>query len=344
MPMTDRVTTVYVSNADSREISVLHLDSTGALAPVERVPVAGTVMPLAVSPDRRYLYASLRSAPFTVAAFAIDQATGRLTALANTALPDNMCYLATDRTGRFLLAASYTGDKITVSSIGADGAVAAQPVEVIATARHAHSIVTGPSNHQVFAAVLGGDEILQYRFDPASGALTPNQPPFVATKSGSGPRHLVFHPSGCVVYASNELDGTVNSYRFDTDAGTLARVASASVLPADFDGTDPATSDLRVTPGGDFLYVAERTSSTLAGFRVDGATGTLDSLGHTPTETQPRGFAIDPHGRFLVAAGQQSDSLTSYAIDPDSGALTPLHRCPVGRNPNWVDIVELPAS
>ena len=50
-------TYVYVSNADSQDISVLQMDRTnGALTAIETVNVGGTVMPMAVSPDKRVLY------------------------------------------------------------------------------------------------------------------------------------------------------------------------------------------------------------------------------------------------------------------------------------------------
>ncbi|MBC7956847.1 MAG: beta-propeller fold lactonase family protein, partial [Cytophagales bacterium] len=72
-------TFAYISNADSQEISVLALDTrSGELTPVETVKVGGNVMPLAVSPDKRVLYAALRSQPYRVASFAIDAASGKL--------------------------------------------------------------------------------------------------------------------------------------------------------------------------------------------------------------------------------------------------------------------------
>ncbi|WP_433621740.1 lactonase family protein [Nocardia sp. CA-120079] len=330
---------VYVSNADSREISVLRLDDDGALTLVESQTVDGTVMPLAMSPDHRYLYASLRSTPFTVAVFARDPATGRLTPLSTAPLPDNMAYLATDRSGRYLLSASYSGDKIAVNPIASDGGIG-PPIAVESTPPHAHSILTDPSNRFLFAAALGGDVILQYRFDAETGRLTPNEPPQVATAPGAGPRHLVFQTSGAFAFMTNELDGTVNSYRFESSTGTLTPIASASVRPPE-SGGPPWTSELRSTPDGRYLYVAERTSSTITGFRIDPATGLLDPAGHTPTETRPRGFAIDPSGRFLVVAGQKSDAVTSYAVDPATGSLTPRQRLEVGRDPNWVEIVAL---
>ena len=84
------------------------------------------------------------------------------------------------------------------------------------------------------------------------------------------------------------------------------------------------------------------TSSSLGALRVDPASGTLTYLSSTPTEPQPRGFAIDPTGRYLLAVGQLSDSMTSYAIDVTTGKLTRLKRYPMGKNPNWVEIVNLP--
>ena len=50
MPSSPHSAVVYVSNADSRDISVLELDTRdGHSTPVETVAVAGRVMPLAVS-------------------------------------------------------------------------------------------------------------------------------------------------------------------------------------------------------------------------------------------------------------------------------------------------------
>ena len=73
---------VYVSNADSQDISVFRLDAqNGALAAVETVPVGGTVMPMAFSPDHHHLYAALRSKPYRVVSFAVNPLDGRLVEL-----------------------------------------------------------------------------------------------------------------------------------------------------------------------------------------------------------------------------------------------------------------------
>ena len=337
-------TMVYVSNADSKEIYVLSLENrNGAVTLVQRAPVTGAVMPLAISPNRRLLYAALRSRPFSVSTFEIAPTTGRLRFLSATPLADNMAYISTDRTGRFLFGASYTGDKISINAIGEQGVVQAPPVQVTSTPPHPHSIVVDPSNAYVLIACTGGDRILQLKFNHATGAAAPNAPPFVETERDAGPRHIVFHPNGRFVHTTNELDATVNTYRFDVETGTLTPAATASALPPAFEGGAPfASADLHVTPDGRFLYASERASNTLACFRIDARGGALTAIGSVPTEQPPRGFNIDPRGRFVLAVGQTSNSMTSYAIDQETGMLIPLRRYPMGNNPNWVEIIDIP--
>lgn len=81
---------------------------------------------------------------------------------------------------------------------------------------HAHMIASDPSGKFVFSTDLGLDRIYQWRFDAASGRLTPNDPPWIAASSaGAGPRHFVFHPDGETVLLVNEEASTLTSYRFD---------------------------------------------------------------------------------------------------------------------------------
>src|SRR5579864_5820422 len=245
MPQGSPPTVVYVANADSREIIVLALRADGALDPVERVPVAGTVMPLAVAPSRRFLYASLRSEPFSVASFAVDRANGRLAYLASARLPDQMCYITTDKTGRLLLSASYQGSLIAIYAIGADGLVQPEPVQMLATRPNAHAIMTDPSNRFLFASCLGGDIVMQQRFNAASGKMAPNSPAEIGTARGAGPRHFVFHPNRCWFYLLNELDGTVNAYAFDSASGLLSPLQTASAMPPASQGK-PSAADIHV--------------------------------------------------------------------------------------------------
>jgi len=329
----------YVSHAESGDLWVLALDGrSGALEPLQRIDIGGTVMPLALSPDRRFLYAARRSDPLAVAGFAIDPASGLLSPLGEAPLPHSMAYLAADRGGRFLFSASYGGSLVAVSPIGPDGVpLAAQ--QILPTPPHAHCILSGPDNRHVYATSLGGDCVLHWHFDPDSGQLAAAAP--LALPAGTGPRHLAFHPQGGFAYLLGELDGSLAVLAIDHATGALSPLQTASSLPPDFDGA-PWAADLHLTPDGRFLYSSERRSGTLAVFRVDPATGRLGPAGHAATTAQPRGFAIDPSGRFLLAAGQRSHRIAVHAIDPATGALSPCGEHAVGRDPNWVELIALP--
>jgi 6-phosphogluconolactonase len=67
----------------------------------------------------------------------------------------------------------------------------------------------------------------------------------------------------------------------------------------------------------------------------------LSLIGRFPTEQTPRGFAIEPRGKFLLSVGMDSNAMTVDAIDPASGDLKPIGHYPMGRQPNWIEIVDL---
>jgi 6-phosphogluconolactonase len=347
-------TFVYVSNAEDGDIGTYTLQPDGGLVPGARVAAGKPVMPMSVSPDRRFLYAAVRSKPFAVLTYAIDRKTGELQKRSGAALAESLPYITVDRTGRFLLGASYGGHLVSVNAIGKDGKVS-DPQQVIPTARNAHSIITDRTNRWVFVPHLGTDQIFQFRFDTKTGRLTANTPPVVQMKAGSGPRHIIVSPDNRFAYLLNELTATVTTLSLDEKTGLLTEVSTASALPADTRlvagaprpspgrnvDNDIWASDLHVTPDGKFLYAAERTSSSLGAFSVDPATGKLTYLSSTQTETQPRGFAIDPTGRTMIVSGEKSDTLSVYAIDPASGALSLRQKYPTGKGSNWVEIVML---
>jgi 6-phosphogluconolactonase len=339
-------TFVYVGNADSQDVTALELKANGDLTPVETTAVPGPAkpggsLPLVVSPEKHRLYVGLRNEPYSAVTFEIDAKTGKLKLVGPGPLADSMAYLSIDRTGRFLLSASYGGNKIAVNAIGPNGVIAPAQ-QVIATEPNAHCIIFDPTNRYVLHTSLGGDVIYQQKFDAKTGTLSPNDPPTVSVKAKGGPRHLVFSPAKQFVYLLNELDAAIYVFPWDAATGTLKKeIQVASALPKGFDGK-PWAAGIHLTPDGKFLYASERTTSTLAAFRVDEKTGMLTPIDSYPTEKQPRGFSIDASGRYLLSVGQLSNSMTSYAIDKATGKLTALKQYPMGKNPNWVEIVDLP--
>jgi 6-phosphogluconolactonase len=340
-------TYLYVGNAASNEIFVYSLDpKSGDLTVVEKLVVpgitkAGSSMPMAVSPNKKFLYAGFRGEPMVAATFTIDPKSGKLTHVGNGPLADSMAYIATDRSGKWLLGASYPGHKVTVNPIGANGVVEA-PKQTVPNLPNSHSIIVDKSNKHVLSPSLGADVVNQFTFDAKTGTLTPNDPPNQKVKEKTGPRHFRYSRDEKFVYLLNELAAVIDVFTFDAKKGLLTKqIQEISALPSGYSGKVWA-ADIHLTPDGKYLYATERGTSTISQYKVDAKTGMLSANGSVPSEKQPRAFEIDPTGKFVYAVGELSDSMTSYAIDAKTGTLTKLKQYPVGKNPNWIEIVKFP--
>ncbi len=347
-------TFVYVSNAEDGDISTYRMQDSGELQPGARARAASVVMPMAVSPDRRFLYAASRSKPYRVHVYSINRGTGELTQFSASPLAESFPYISLDKTGRFLLGASYGGNVVSVNAVESDGRVATEPLQVIPVGRNAHSIRVDASNKFVYVPTLGSDQIFQFTFDAKTGKLGSNTPAVFLTKPLVGPRHFITSSDNKFMYVLSELLGTVTTFSIDGKTGLLTEVSTATGLPPDSKlgpgaprvGTptrsldnDIWAADIHMTPNGKFMYISERTGSSIGALSVDGATGKLTFLSSTPTERQPRGFAIDPKGRFMVVTGEKSETISVYAIEQSTGALKFLNKYPTGKGANWVEIV-----
>src|SRR5712691_2364940 len=134
-------TFVYVANAEDGDIGMYTLQADGSLQPGQRFKATKVVMPMAVSPDKRFLIAAVRSKPFEAYTYAIDKTSGVLKLVGKGPLAESYPYITIDSTGRFLLGASYGANQVGVNPIGKDGKIG-EPIQVIHTARNAHSIRT----------------------------------------------------------------------------------------------------------------------------------------------------------------------------------------------------------
>jgi 6-phosphogluconolactonase len=256
-----------------------------------------------------------------------------------------------DAAGKNVLVANYGGGSVCVLPIGPDGKLAAASSSIQhrgssvnkdrQEAPHAHSINLDPANKFAFAADLGLDQVVIYRFDGAKGLLTANDPPAAAVAPGNGPRHFAFHPTGKYAFVNNEMTSSVTSFAFDPVRGILKEIHTLSTIPEPTPGN--STAETVVHPSGQFVYVSNRGHDSLAIYRCDLATGRLTGMGHQSTGGKtPRNFNIDPSGRFVLAANQSTNNVVVLGIDQTTGKLTPTgHSIEVG-SPVCVRFVPLP--
>ncbi|MDR2218891.1 MAG: lactonase family protein [Yokenella regensburgei] len=317
---------------------------SGALGNKTLVSALPNAAQLTVSHDGNTLYVASEVEKGVVQAWRIGE-KGELSELNEVASGGaGPVYLSLTPDGKHLLVANYVSGSIAVLPVKADGSLseasdshqdegpagAAKPEAAVEgsfavsdhNGPHAHMIAADPSGKFVYSTDLGLDRIYQYRFDAASGKLTPNDPPFIAASSkGAGPRHFVFTPKGDGLWLINEESSTLTYYHRDPQNGTLREGKTLSSLPAAFKGTNFAAG-LVLSQDGKQLYVANRLHNSIAHFTVT-AEGTLTHQQDVWTRGDyPRSLTLDAQGRWLYVMNQRSDNITRFNVSAKDGKLT----------------------
>lgn len=285
---------------------------------------------LALHPNGKYLYAvnevSEGDEPTqdALSAYVLDVETG-VPQLLNQqpALGSSPCHVSVDPSGRFAYIATYVGGSVTAYPIHPNGMLGPVSDHIqhrgVGKVPHAHSINPTPSGELALVCDLGLDCVYVYLLDLYDGRLFYHSKLELGT--GSGPRHLAYHPNGRVVYVINELNGSISVLNWKTEGGKLETVQTISTLPSDFSG--PAwCADIHVHPSGRFVYGSNRGNHTLVIYQVDQLSGELSLLGFESTHGRtPRSFVIEPNGLWLLVANQDSDDVSVFQLNPEDGQL-----------------------
>ncbi len=305
---------------------------------------------LAIHPSYKFLYSVGQAEDATgtkfgaLLAYSIDPQSGKLEALNHQPSGGKgPCFVGLDRHGANAFVANYGDGVVSVVPIAKDGRLAVPsariqhegkgPDEKRQDGPHAHSFFVDPTDHFALAPDLGLDKVLIYKLEPATGTLSPNDPPAGIVPPGGGPRHLSFHPNGKFVYVNNEMGDSVTAFTWDAQRGAMQEIQTIGSLPDDYTKREAnTTAEILIHASGKFLYTSNRGHDSIAVFSIDSSSGKLTAVGHTPTNGKtPRNFGLDPTGKWLLAANQTSHNVVVFAIDQSTGALVKTdHEIEVG--------------
>lgn len=325
----------YTNQQPDKGIYIFELDTlTGALSATSNGEQITNPSFLTLSANGRYLYACTDTktlVPGSISAFAIDSIAGVIRFInKQSSAGANPVYVVTDPGNTFAVLANYTEGSVTVLPLNRDGSVspATQAIpfhdsSINKTRQekpHVHSVYFSPDNDYVYAPDLGSDKIRAFSFNNNNKQpLRIDEKLTVAATPGSGPRHMVFHPSKKWAYCIEEMSGMVSLYEYGK--GKLKKVQTiASYQQA---ANEHSGADIHISPDGLFLYASNRVENTISIFSI-GLKGKLTLLGHQSTMGDvPRNFCIDPTGRFLLVANQGSNNIVVFKRDAHSGLLQP---------------------
>jgi 6-phosphogluconolactonase len=313
--------------------------STGQLTPAELAAETRNPTFLALSPDRRFLYAVNEITDYgnansgALSGFRVEPKSGNLTFLNQQASGGaGPCHLAVAGDGKCVLVANYVSGSVAVLPIEEDGTLRPSSCQIqhhgssVNPQRqegpHAHFITWDPTGQFVLACDLGLDKVLFYQLDHRL-VLSPHSPPAFQVKAGSGPRHIAFGKNGRFAYLLNEISSTLTVCSYDSSKGQLHEIETVSALPADFQGVN-TSAEVQVGRTGRFVYASNRGHNSITVFAIDEATGRPRLVQDQSTQGRtPRHFTLDPTGRWLLAENQDSNNIVVFAVDTGTGRLTP---------------------
>jgi len=317
----------YVAASGADMIVVMSVDAiTGALAALG--PVAGvhpnvsvpSVNPfhVIVHPAGGYLLAANFSAN-TISVYRIDTVSGGLTTAGNAvAAGTNPIALATTPDGTLVFAANANSNNLSSYSFD-PGTGALTPLGLVTTGNAPEWVAVDPKGKFLYVANTGTNDVAVFAIDPVRGAVATGLPYWLA--GGINPTSLVVHPSGRFLYVA--LPGSNGVATFSIDA---AMDGGAAAGPPRGIPTNAGTlaRSVAVDPGGQFLFVANNTDSTVSTFAINQASGGLQASAlPAASGTGPFFVTSDASGRHVYTANNLSGTVSAFAVSA-TGALSPV--------------------
>lgn len=329
------------TNTGSKGIYVYSFDAkSGRLDSVSNTDNITNPSFLTIAPNKKFVYActdTRTSNTGSVSAFSFNRKTGKLSFI-NKELSSgsNPVYISVHKSNKWAVIGNYTSGNLTTFPLAKNGSIKPYNQTIQHSGKsvdperqekpHVHCTVFSPEHKYVFVADLGIDKVMTYTFrEHETNLLAPAPSPFTTSVSGSGPRHITFHPNKKFAYLIEEMSGAVVAYRYNNTSGSLNSIQRIFTHP---EGTQEPYSgaDIHVTPDGKFLYASNRANeNNIAIFSIDPNTGKLKEVGYQSTLGKtPRNFTIDPTGNFLLVANQESDNIIVFKRNTKTGLLTPI--------------------
>jgi 6-phosphogluconolactonase (cycloisomerase 2 family) len=295
---------------------------------------------LARHPSLDVVYAALEGAG-AVQAFARSGEASLRPLGPPLAAGEAVCHVAVSPDGRMLVASCYGDGRVIRYGIGDDGnlvpaapdkaaalraalfgiehedaetdaAAASDPYPTPAgeepRVSHAHEAVFLPDG-RIATTDLGFDLVRIWRRDL-------NLDHEVVLPRGTGPRHMVLHPSGHL-HVVTEYSCEVFTLASARD-GRWGLASATTASPIAQVGSDfPA--ELALSRDGETLYTALRGSNTISALRVKGSGEALEPFALAESGVDwPRHHLV--HEGVLLVAGQRSGTVSAIDLDERSGA------------------------
>jgi 6-phosphogluconolactonase len=233
-------------------------------------------------------------------------------------------HIAISPDGKYLVVAVHRGGAYNLLPITCDGSVGrvtqivkevgAGPDPVHQTSAHPHTVVFDKSGRHFLATDEGCDRLSVFSFQNGQMMRTLQMHSHAATKPG----HFAIHPSSKFLYVSNTLDGSIDCYRWQSEAREVKfeRRAAANLMNTTWDW-----GRLIISQSGQSLYVA-CASENVSVWEINPETGALSTRQQWSLKNRSLQILVaSPDNRRLIVADSCQHTLFSIPIHAESGEL-----------------------
>lgn len=199
-----------------------------------------------------------------------------------------------------------------------------------------------PTTEYLYVADSANYVVWQFGVDTSSGALT-NPPGFSQAQSfttGPVPSGVAVDSCNRFVYASNQQNNTISAFTICNGLSTQSEICTSAPLPpgglvpvigspfslpgSSSGGGANGPGPLLVDPFGNFLYVLNTGSNTIAPFHISPVSGSLTSQTVVAAGLGAKWMAIRSDDNWLFVSNYTAATISQYSITPATGVLTPL--------------------
>ena len=373
-------TIAYVPSFYGKSISAYRINqTTGALTPISGIPFAAKpyIQSISINTTGTFAYVPNHDDK-TISIYRINQSTGALIPIADSLFVAGMRADSISAANKSKLNAgisiSKTSTRVSESRLnyvyvadseydnsvsgysinphtGEINSITGSPFAAEVGSKY---VTINPAGTFAYVANFGtfGDNsvagnIMAYRINPTSGALTPVAVTPLASDgtatSEMNPSSITISPPGNFAYVTHSLSNKISAYRIDIATGALTEVAG-SPLPA---GVSPTS--LAVNPSGTFAYVGNSISKNISAYRVNANTGAIHPVAGSPfiVGMAPKFISFNPAGTLVYVVNSDSfgansinGNITVYRINTTTGVLTEIAGSPfpAGGDPRYIAI------
>lgn len=228
------------------------------------------------------------------------------------------CYVSYNQNQQLVFTANYHQGMVNSYRLVNDQLEAHQKIEYPQGSK-AHYIKTIKDVNTTFVCDLGLDKVYAYTIDENKKLQLKQTLEF---EKGSGPRHLISHPTKPILYVITELSYEVYIISYNKQ---FEIVTKTSANPSQ-EIRNQHGAAIRVSKDGKFLYTSNRSDHSISVFKII-EDGSLQLIQHVSVHgNHPRDFDISPNQKYILVANLNSDNCTLFERDSFSGKLTLLQK------------------